>query len=425
MLEIGAANPFSTEMYRSQNYYVPCAQHLFHAIGICDNAMSTTHRFLQSAPLWLPIVSHYYFSILWIFFVLHVRVNAGYGSPQEIEFVDQMIRFMHINQCMIPGPLVPFFQALAASSSAYDWLGDILPGFPTVNEMLGHNNGHIESNWVRHIPFPAAILDQLHYWTFYTVPAATTRYANFEWYRNVFGQTQTLHPFTAMHRHSPNASASLYVTAAQQDNAHTRWLAILGPTNTSVYTRHTVNNISTSLNFFEFCGFTDGHANTRTITDIFLNIAFTMQTYASHFNASVPLSAISPTGLGAAIPRGIPISQVDIRNWLYPAAPPPVRTSSVMQPIHPIPRMFGVRFEHADPDLELVAEQYAITAHINIDFSHGNNPVQNGYVAIANLYSGSMWQMLHFRRTGIVTVHNSYGMTIASRYHQSTALRTN
>jgi hypothetical protein len=422
LLELGAANPFSTEFFRSQNFFVPVAIHLFWCLGICDAHMSTTHRFLQSAPMWLPIVSQYYISVLWIYMILTVRVNAGYASTLEIHFYEDCTKYLHFQNCMIPGPLVPFFSALAASSASFDWLGDFLPGLPTPEEMLANQDGMINANWSRSVPFPAAILDQLVHFVVYTPTAPATRYSSFQWYRSIFGLASAN---SAPLRIGPQAAASMYVSQQQVDTAHPFWQGLIGTTAAPIYTRQTSANVELFDNFFQFCGFVDGNANPRMHTDIFNAVSRCMQTYCQYFNNSVAIRAISPTGLGATIPRGIPQGNATTRDWLYPAAYPQPRLSNYGLAIHPLPAHLGVRFEHADHELEEVAEQYAITTHINVHLGHTNNAPQNGFAAPTNNYTGDAWRMLMFRKSGFVQIHNAYGHTIAARYHLSTAARAN
>jgi hypothetical protein len=288
--------------------------------------------------------------------------------------------------------------------------------------LTGNTTDYIHPNWLRLVPLPAAILDQLHHWTFWTVTAGNTRYANFEWYRSVFGQAAAA---SGPHRHSPNSVAPLYVSNAQHDAAHIQWLSILGPNANSVYTRHNAVSAAAFDSYFHFCGFHDANANQRTVVDIFTAVARTMQSYSLYFSGSVPLKAIATAGIGAGIPRGIPTTHADIRNWLYPNGYPAPRPSNSQRAIHAIPRLFSVRFHHADHELEEIAEQYAITTHINIDLGHAHNAPQHGYVAPVNTVHGTLWTMVNFRSTGVTSVHDSYGLTIASRYHHSTQLRPN
>jgi hypothetical protein len=372
--------------------------------------------------MWLPIVSQYYISVLWIYFILTVRVNAGYASTLEIHFYEDCTKYLHFQNCMIPGPLVPFFSALAASSASFDWLGDFLPGLPTPEEMLSHNGGHVHDNWLRSVPFPAAILDQLVHFVVFQPTAPATRYSSFEWFRSVFGANNNA---SSRHRIAPNSAASMYVSNAQTETAHPFWQGLIGTTAAPIYTRQTVANVGLFDNFFQFCGFVDGRANPRMHTDIFNAVSRCMQTYCQYFNGSIALRAIAPTGLGAGIPRGVPQSNVSTRDWLFPQNFPQARLSNYGLAIHPLPAHLGVRFEHADHELEEVAEQYAITTHINVDLGHANNATQHGFPAIQNNYSGSAWTMLMFRRSGNVQIHNAYGHTIASRYHLSTAARAN
>ncbi|CAH9103830.1 unnamed protein product [Cuscuta europaea] len=123
MLEIFSSNPMYTQHRGPVNLFVPDAQMLFHVLGICDRMMNSTDRFTRSFPGWLPIVSHLYIAVLWNFMILKVVLNSGHGAMVDLPH-------FQIGECMIPGPLVPFFQSLAAVNGPFDWVGDIVPHLP-------------------------------------------------------------------------------------------------------------------------------------------------------------------------------------------------------------------------------------------------------------------------------------------------------
>jgi hypothetical protein len=374
--------------------------------------MSNTHKFLQSNPAWLPIVTHIYISIICIATIIKSRIACRYGSPDENQLYEDLITYLGLDDLLVPGPLVPFLHCFASCSAAFDWIGDFMPGLPTVPEMLQPGDAHIEQQWLRLIPFPAVMLDQLIHFA-----RDTNAYATFEWYRNIFSEGTTAPTTNApRNRLGPQTVASLYCRDSQFTSARTFWSAALPA---GQYSRYTAANAAGMLTFAQFLGFQDNAGTIRFTW--FTNIVATMQNYAQFFNGSKPLKSISATGLGACIPRGIPASSTSVRNWLYPAALPGVVRSNTMVPIHSFPNTLHIHFEHADHNLEEVAEQYALTCSINVDLSQ-NNAAQNGWNALLHpsQYSGSAWTMLAHRSSPAQTVYHMYSQTVTSRYHQST-----
>jgi hypothetical protein len=421
LLEIGAANPLYTDIRREENTFVPNATHLFHMLGVCDLLMSQTHRFTQSSPGWIPIVSHLYISILWLIAIIRVRVETRYGSPNENELYRDLCDNLQILDLIIPGPLVPFFVALASAAADKDWIGDFMPGMPTITELFA-GSPHINNMWLRLLPFPLFLLDALIH--FARVDDAQGSHTAFEWTRNIFSTTGTptdpTHTDVAWNRLGPNFVAPLYATSSQHDNARTFWKTALA---TPTYSRYTRASVLTLSNFAQFTGFADNNGTFR--LNWFTACTTIMQKYSFFFNGSIALKDISPTQLGAIIPRGIPTANAATRDWLYPARAPGTQTSNSFTAINALPHELRVAFQHADTDLEQVAEQYAVTTHVNVDWSQGNN-TQNGWtqIAQANTHVGSAWTFAAHRRSSPLTVHYAYTQSVTSRYHVSTALKT-
>lgn len=395
LLELGAANPLYTIMRRDMNTFVPNAINMFYMLGICDMLMSTTDRFLRSTPSWLPIVSQYYISVLWIVQIIRIRIETRYGSPEEIEIFKELCEHLQIQNLLIPGPLVPFFAALASASADADWIGDFMPGLPTVAEMIG-THACLANQWQRVVPFPVFLLDMLKH--FATEQADKVTHTGYEWTRNIFGITSTPvdpnHVNVTWNRLGPNFVAPLYCSSSQFDAARAFWNVAL---NAGSYTRYTRANALLINNFAQFLGFIDGAGLPRIMP--FTIISTTMSKYAMFFNGSLALKSISPINLGAIIPRGLPTGHANVRNWLYPAAAPGAQTSATFSAIHELPREYTVSFVHADRDLEEVAEQYAVTTFINVDLSQNNN-AQNGWNQLAhdNSYVGSAWSFTPHRQ---------------------------
>ncbi|CAH9131074.1 unnamed protein product [Cuscuta epithymum] len=216
MLDITAVNPMYTLPRGPANLFVPDAQMLFHVLGICDGMMNSTDHFTRSFPGWLPIVSHLYISVLWNFMILKVFVNSGHGAMFDLPH-------FQIGECMIPGPLVPFFQSLAAVSGPFDWIGDIVPHLPGFSIFWNAVGFHANSDYARQVPVPALILDQLYHFATWQIPEDTTIFDKFEWYGNIFSQDIDTHnSFNCM---GPQLCGSLWTSSEQLEAARWFWNA--------------------------------------------------------------------------------------------------------------------------------------------------------------------------------------------------------
>ncbi|QED42857.1 ORF1 [Alloteropsis cryptic virus 1] len=415
MLELAAAYPMYTVQRRSVNYFVPDATMLFHLIGICDQMMLTTERFIRSSPAWLPIVTQLYISVLWNVMIIKVFVNSGYGFTFANIYND-LVNHLRIDECMIPGPLVPFFQALAAVNGPFEWTGDVLPGLPNFSTLWDASNFAPHSSFARQLPIPAIILDQLAYFASRPNPAGiTSQYQTFEWYRNVFSQGSTT--YDSRCRMGPQLCASLFCTSAQFDAAKSFWNSVL-----TDFTR--INGALENqplTNYLQLLGFSS-QANALQ-GNWFQHVCIVMQKYCQYFNGSLPLKSISPVGIGAVLVRGTPNSTTLVRNWVYPDDRAiEVFTSTRYAARREIPENLSVKFHHADHNLEEQAEQYAVLTHTNIDWSVIQ--VQNDWQPIVRnrIYEGDYWTQPTFRDSMSVTLKLQFAQLVASRYHQQTAL---
>lgn len=417
LLELAAAYPMSTEQRRSPNTFVPDAQMLFHVLSLCDNMMLSTDRFTRSAPAWLPIVSQLYISILWFTMILKVYVNSSYGA-MHAHLLNILVAHLRIDECLIPGPLVPFFQSLGAINGPFEWIGDIVPIIPEFSQLWNATSFYPTDSFARIFPIPAILLDQLHYFASITVTEQETIFGHFEWYRNIFSLGQGT--FNPRLRLGPQLCGSLYATESQVVNARTFWSAAL---RTGITRTNAAANQPLFSSYPQLLGFVD--QNDAMQLDWFQHTAIVMQKYCQYFNGSVPLKSISPTGIGAVAVHGYPNYSGAARTWMYPATNALSSfKSSRFSALREIPALLTVRFEHADHELEEQAEQYAIATHTNMCWSK-NLTTQNNWtqVAEANVHSGTYWSMTPHRAHASVRLKTQYAQLVASRYHQQAANR--
>jgi len=419
LLELGAASPMYTEQRRAVNYFVPDASFLYMTLGICDQMMTSTDRFLRSSPGWLPIISQLYVSILWLTTIVRNYVNSGY-APFFAQLLEDLETHMRINECLVPGPLVPFFSALAAVNGPYDWIGDIVPAIPNATDFLYQiDDGHwcLNPNFCRSLPFPALLLDQLAYFATWQPTAPNTVYGSFQWYRNQFSSPRAR--FTNTMFMTPDHCGSIFTTETQTTQARSFWNPILRN-----FTRVDATDGHDILNdWIQLFGFSTQADEMQ--THWFQHVAIIMQKYCQYFNGSIPLKAISPTGIGAVSIYGRPVNATNVRRWLYPQHVFEAFLTSHFPPVHEIPDALVVTFQHADIDAEEIAEQYALTTHTNMQWA-ANIATQHAWTAINRdtTHSGSYWTMMAHRLSNGLRFKTQYAQLIASRYHQQAALKT-
>ncbi|KAL3652375.1 hypothetical protein CASFOL_002056 [Castilleja foliolosa] len=417
LLEIAAATPMRTIQLSNVNIFIPDAQMLFHVLSLCDSMMNSTNRFLKSSPAWLPIVSQLYVSVLWNTMILRVFVNSGYGT--EYAHVLNLIRsHLCVDECMIPGPLVPFFQALSATKTPFNWIGDITPGLHSFRSMWNKTNFHPTAHVARQLPFPVIILDQLYAFAhFEPKNQNTSAYSTFRWYSNVFGLTDDVQ--NILHRMGPQLCGSLYTPQSQFDAARNIWKSIFqNGFNRVVHDKDAFKDFNQLMGFISQDGLVQ--------TDWFSHISVVMQKYAQHFNESAPLKSVSLTGLGSVSVFGTPVKQTLIRDWIYPAATEiSPFTTERYSPRREIPATFSVIFGHANQTLEEEDEQFSIVTYTNINLA-ANNSVQNGHTAIDHTvtHQGHYWTIRPIGESNPVNLKGQYAQFIANRYHQRTANRT-
>lgn len=417
LLEISAAVPMYTVQRRSVNYFVPNFQFMFWILSLCDNMMLSTHRFTQSAPAWLPIVSQLYISVLVWYQILRIYVHTGYGI-QFADYVRNMEQVLRLDECLVPGPLVPFLESLAATNGPFDWIGDIIAAIPNFDD-LWQPTFHIPNEQQLHyLPWPVVLLDQLVNFATWVPTAPQTVYGHFRWYHNVFSVASSLN--TNRYRRyllSPPGAGSLFCTESQTNAARGYWNTLF-----STFDRvgSATNNIRMN-NVLQIIGFqtTTGAAQ----ADWFQYVAIVMQKYGMYFNGSKQLKAISPVGLGASMVHGTLDVSANASDWLYPANYPGPFFTNRFAPPHEIPSELRFSFGHSDHELEEVAEQYQLLTSTNVSFS--SVPTQHGRTQLTDALTrvGDYWTMLQHRQIDDINFKHQFAQLIASRYHQSVALK--
>jgi hypothetical protein len=417
LLELAAAYPMYTVQNRTPNTFVPDAQLLFHVLGICDQAMISTERFLKSSPPWMPIVSQLYISVLWLYMIIAININTSYGAIFSNIYYE-LGTVLRIEDCLIPGPLVPFFQSLAAVNGPFEWIGDILPTLPSFSTIWNAANFRVNPSFARSVPIPAIMLDQLYAMSQMAPPVnQQSTYATFQWYRSVFSATNA--GTQQLNRIGPQTCGSLFVPQAQYDSSRTFWNACL----TGNFTRlNAAAGQPLLTNYAQLLGFVNQNGAPQFTW--FASVATVMGKYCQFFNGSVPLKSISFTGIGAVAVYAKPLSPSLARDWLYPTATmiEPFCSNRFL-PRREIPDNLLITFSHADHEIEKEGEQYALTTCTNIQWI--GVQTQNNWTAIndAHVHTGLYWNLPPFRFSPPINRKNQFQQIIASRYHQQAANR--
>ncbi|KAL3648763.1 hypothetical protein CASFOL_005166 [Castilleja foliolosa] len=407
LLELTAPYRITRKLRGTANTFVPDAQMLFHVLGLCDLLTLNTTQFIDSTPSWIPIVSQLYIAVLWHVMIIRVYADSGYDF-QFKGLVDSLYQNIRIGDCMIPGPLVPFFQSIAAASGPFPWSGDVLPVMPCVYALWDNTNVMPRKNVARSLPFPCILLDQLY--AFANAPISdeeNSAYHTFLWYDNIFGipvanQSRYL-------RMGPQLCGSMYTPQTQFDAAYTFWHDEL-----KFFTRANPKNIGFS-DYPQLLGLSTLHGPNQ--LNWFQFASETMAKYSLHFERSAPLKSISCRGLGASRIKGVPRSNKRTRAWLYP----PERAiapflSSRFEPRREIPDALSVVFDHSDHELGKEAEQFAMVTHTNLVWSTAFK-ARDGYETIENTHVGTYWTDSPHRCSSEIQFKHLYNHVLVHHHH--------
>jgi len=289
LLTLVANQPSQTIRRMVLNYYVPVALSLFIMLDILDRLMIRTYRFMQSSGSWSPLSSRSYIGVLFFVQAMRARETAGCTERAEQECLDWFSLHFDFRNLMIPGPLVPFFQAITTSAAPFEWFNDIAPRlFDTGSWNAAADYLYPDSlYWC--LPNVALMIDQLQ-WIRDTATSTSAQV-----FSNLFSVAATATADVRMHMASPDARHRVHMTQQQFDVMKTHLaMTDLPPS------RLDANDTDTdSYDWLQILRLVDTDESRLGWFDEFSG---TMQTYCKFFENSVPLSAISPSGLGASIP---------------------------------------------------------------------------------------------------------------------------
>jgi len=124
-------NPLINTVEPTPSYFVPSSLMMFYIIHEMDYIMCQNYYFNRSTMYYHPYVSRLYFSILFYIQVLRAMNKAGVLERRAKLFLEQFLDDFPPESLSIPGPLLPFFQAIAVSQPNDRNFGKIYPFVPT------------------------------------------------------------------------------------------------------------------------------------------------------------------------------------------------------------------------------------------------------------------------------------------------------
>lgn len=419
-LLLGVSNlPFYTNQHLETNTFIPSALVLFAILAELDSNMSNTYRFLQSAPGWIPLVSQAYIGVCFIVHILRIAREANTISVEQFQFLQWFESVYDFRTLIIPGPLVPVFQALAYTSGPFDWIGNIAPAI-TNSARPVRKNAYSCSAGARYLlPHVPLIVDQLQWFLdSFNITQDNEAYISENFYSDLFGVPAAANSFGSYAMVSPNARFNVSVST-QQYRAFKAQRSSFG-----FPPRLAASNSNTYMSWFEYLRFKPVD-NSQSTFQWFSTMSATMQRYCQFVNGSVPMSAISLTGLGATSVVWTYTPSTNLRQSPELVAKDShtvgtgntVTRSEAHFRAAPPPSLSATG-KHFDPELEELAEQFSAATQVNISLSlsEGDEP----YPADDTIRVGTVWTLPIIRESPVIDVLPTHGPLIMTHYHCDT-----
>jgi hypothetical protein len=419
MYMLVAPTPASTIQRLALNTFVPsflaCAQ----VILQMNHMMGTTHRFLQGAHEWCPFLSLAYFGNLFILQALRAYREIRPLPMHESWLLEGIETSIGLDSLIVPGPLVPFFQALAASSAPFEWFGNIGPNVTGFLTGCNQSNDYLvqdgHSRILPNIPFYLDMISKI-----VAIDADSTPVQRRSLLQRFYSDIMTVNVTDTPNEHFHMSAPGLPSRPFQTPDFIQ---FVLGLANLDLPSRLNRNgNDATNLNLSQFMRLYDAPtvANGQYHT-WFEQAAGVHARYGQFFKGSVPLSSISPSGIGAAITRvrytagnARLLAPYTFHAVVAPA--PPAAGVPAYYDRNEINSLSAV-LEHPDHALEEIAEQCGQLAQVNVDLesSLGAATPTN-----ANLRTGDVWTLPDIRRTSTYDIAPGIFARLASSYYEDT-----
>lgn len=415
--------PLYTVQQQETTQIVPCAVELYSILYEMDSAMSTTNKFISSAPQWNPFVSQLYVGFLFYYQTLKSQRLAGSISIYQANVLQMIDNIYEPDILPIPGPLVPIFQSLAATSGPTTRFGNITFYIPDDLNVSQNSRYLPRDNLGVLLPHLILILDQLCRFFGNNMPGNAA--AIDSWYLNIFGQPAQNNADARGLMLTPNARNEIPITLTQMQScyaARATWLRTLPmnqPRNGSIYT---IGNNNDNLTLPQILGIAGPQ---QVQYNWFPKVSSIMQTYCAFFRSSVSLSAISPIGLGAVLVETafLDTPNTDSANFL-----PNPNTRNVAGDANNVLRYsnfqcfnIDVEIAHRDESLEALPEQYGSVSQLNTYWEELDDNVPNGlHIGMPqrmHIADGPLNTLPIARCLGHLTINPSIANIVSRRYH--------
>jgi len=270
---------------------------LFALLAELDANMSNTYRFLQSAPNWIPLVSQAYISVLFYVHAFRVARESNVITTEQFQLLQWFESVYDFRTMMIPGPLVPVFQSMAYVSGPFEWIGNISPMIPDTARPVRNNSFAPNNDLTAVLPSVPLIVDQIQWFlSTFNITAANEHFITDNFYSDVFGVPAAPNAFGEAATYTPAARFLTGVSTSQYRAFKSQATSFRFPP------RLAQSAYNTYMNWFEALRFKPDSATATLSYQWFSTMSATMQRYCQFVRGSVPMSAISLTGLGANSP---------------------------------------------------------------------------------------------------------------------------
>lgn len=424
LYQLVANLPFHTVNRKTISTFVPSFIAICTVIHQMNFTMAYTHRFQQSAPAWIPPVTFLYIGVLFIIQTLRAQREVGDVSQEELWLLEGFEKMYNLQSLMIPGPLIPFFQALAAASGPFENLGDFTPRLPRTWTCTAASGYYLNNSLGALLPnialYMDAILKPLP--TFNDSTDAAGPKANAAGYatkmkhfwNTVHSTTAAANSYASAGLHSPGAWSTISFTETQYANFSSFRDHFGFPPRLNMNSSGDITTLAQFLRFYP-----PGQSNTQ-FYPWFGNVSSLMQRYSQFFKESVPLSAIPPS----ATASGLPVWTMSHNPRLVTpftfhhevAATDTTIGYPAYYEVHHL-NSVAAKASHPDPNLLEVEEQNSAVAMINIDLvtSSGLTAPTN-----AHIRAGPIWNLPEVRSSPEIDYVNSIGANLTQNYHVDT-----
>jgi hypothetical protein len=418
---------------KNPNFVVPCFIMFFQILGIMDTQMARTRRFTDANPDWHPFVSQLYFSVLIYYFVLLCQSTGNQITQEQRLFLEYLESQFNVSHAKIPGPLIPFFQSLAACSGPDPTFGNVAFGIPDSLDASQHQHFLSRLRLNAHLPSIVFILDQFmrlinRFAPVGAAPAAVNLNVTDSHYIDIFGVAAAAGAVNRVCMKTPSARVDINVThSAMQSFFGTSniWRSVLPfdpNTNQSTYTFGNNQNV---LTFEQYIGFRGYGPTANQHFNWFNEVGRVMQPYADFFRDSASLGSVNTIGIGVVYIRSSYADTPENATSLTTdMATRDVRYQVTGTSRYQVPDLTNLQVQcsHQEEYLESVTEQLGMLTQLHVIWNVNNNAnsVFPGPIS-GNTEIGSVWQRLWLKVSPWLTVQRYVGSLISGYFHTPVA----